>query len=121
VMLTVVDSQGAAAQANAIVTVVDANFDFGGQALPSRTVHAGQSAIQSITIRPNPAPWNSVVRFMCSGLPAMTTCAFNPATLTPGSNNATATLTMTTTARNVAVIYIPNSSVVTWLVFSALG
>jgi hypothetical protein len=59
VILTVIDSHGATAQANATVTVVDANFDFGGQVLPAKTVNAGQSATQAITIRPNPAPWDS--------------------------------------------------------------
>ena len=106
VLLTVADRLGATAQASATVTVVDSNFDFGGQALPAKTVTAGGSIMQTITIRPNPAPWNSVVTFTCSGLPALTTCTFNPATLIPGSSDATSTLTVATTARRTALLRI---------------
>ena len=122
VVLTVVDSQGATAQANATVTVVNPNFDFGGQALPAKTVAAGGSVTQSITIRPNPAPWNSAVTFACSGLPALTTCAFNPTSVTPGNSNATTTLTVATTARNTALRQSPAQSVLAiWLGLSGLG
>ena len=121
VVLTVVDSQGATSQANAAVTVVDFNFDFGGQALPAKTVTAGGSVRQTITIRPNPAPWNSVVTFACSGLPALTTCAFTPASVTPGSINATTTLTLTTTGPNEALTGPHKPWLVTLLGFSSLG
>ncbi len=107
VVLTVVDSQGATAQANATVTVVDPDFDFGGQALPAKTVTAGGSVMQTITIRPNPAPWDSAVTFACSGLPALTTCAFNPTSVTPGNSNATTTLRVATTGPNAALMGRP--------------
>jgi hypothetical protein len=120
VVLTVVDSQGATAQANATVTVVDPNFDFGGEALPGKTVDAGQSATQTITIRPNPAPWNSLVTLACSGLPALTTCTFNPATVTPGNSNATTTLRVATTPLNAALTGRQQSWLAIWLGFSTL-
>jgi hypothetical protein len=115
VVLTVVDSQGATAQANATVTVVDANFDFGGQALPVKTVNAGQSATQTITIRPNPTPWSSVVTLACSGLPALTTCTFNPTSVTPGNNNATTTLTVATTGPSASITDLRKLWLATWL------
>src|SRR5713226_4324951 len=121
VVLTVVDSRGATAQANATVTVVDLNFDFGGQALPAKTVNAGQAATQTITIRPIPAPWNSVVTFSCSGLPALTTCAFHPTSVTPGDSNATTSLTVATTGPNSALSRPGKSWLATWLGFSSLG
>jgi hypothetical protein len=121
VILTVVDSQGAASQANATVTVLDPNFDLGGLALPAKTVNAGQSATQTITIRPNPGPWNSVVTFSCSGLPALTTCAFNPTSVTPGDSNATTSLTVATTGPNAALSRLGKSWLATWLGFSGLG
>jgi hypothetical protein len=121
IVLTVIDSQGATAQANATVTVVDSNFDFGGQALPAMTVNAGQSAIQTITVRPNPGPWNSVVTFACSGLPALTMCEFSPASVTPGDSNATTTLTIATTGPNEALAGLRKSWLAIWLGFSSLG
>jgi hypothetical protein len=122
VVLTVVDSQGATAQANATVTVVDSNFDFGGQALPGKTVTAGGSVRQTITIRPNPAPWDSAVTFACSGLPALTTCSFNPTSVTPGNSNAATTLTVATTGRNAARMRRPGgSALATWLGLGSLG
>ena len=121
VILTVMDSQGATSQASPTVTVVDANFDFGGQPLPAKTVNPGQSATQTITIRPNPAPWNSVVTFYCSGLPALTTCRFNPTSVTPGNSNSTTTLTLATTGPNAARTGLRKSWVATSLGFGALG
>jgi subtilase family protein len=121
VILTVIDSQGATSQANATVTVVDPNFDFGGRALLAKTVNAGESATQTITIRPNPAPWNSVVTLACSGLPALTTCMFNPTSVTPGDSNATTSLTVATTGPNAAFSRQRKSWLATWLGFSGLG
>jgi len=121
VMLTVIDRQGATAQASATVTVIDGNFDFGGQALPAKTATAGQSVTQTIIIQPNPAPWNFAVTFSCSGLPAMTTCTFNPVTVTPGNSNATTTLTVATTSRPVALIEVRKSWLAVWLELGALG
>ena len=121
VILTVIDSQGATSQANATVTAVDPNFDFGGQALLAKTVNAGESATQTITIRPNPAPWNSVVTLACSGLPALTTCRFNPTSVTPDDSNATTSLTVATTGPNAALSRLRKSWLATWLGFSGLG
>jgi len=121
VVLTVVDNRGATAQANATVTVVDSNFDFGGQALPAMSANAGQSAIQTITIRPNPGPWNSLVTFACSGLPALATCAFNPISVTPGNSDARITLTVATTGWSSAITGLRKSWLATWLGFSSLG
>src|SRR5262249_27328454 len=56
------------------------------------------SITQTVIVHPNPAPWNSTVTFACSGLPALANCSFTPAKLTPGSADASSTLTVTTTA-----------------------
>jgi hypothetical protein len=118
----VVDSQGATAQASAVVTVVNPDFDFGGQALPPKAVAAGGSVTQTITIRPNPAPWNSLVTFACTGLPELTTCTFTPRSVTPGSSNATTTLTVATTGPNGALLGTSDRRLLaTWLGFGSLG
>jgi Subtilase family len=122
VVLTVVDSQGATAQASAVVTVVNPDFDLGGQALPPKAVAAGGSVTQTITIRPNPAPWNSVVTFACTGLPELATCTFTPTSVTPGSSNATTTLTVATTGPNSALLGTSDRRLLaTWLGFGSLG
>lgn len=65
------------------------------------TVRAGQSATFNITITPV-GDLTSTVGFSCSGLPAGAACSFSPATLTPGTNPVSTTLTLTTTAQSTA-------------------
>jgi len=68
----------------------------------SRTVTQGQSASYDLTVTPQLGAFNAQVVFSCSGLPALAACSFNPGSTTPGSNPATATLTISTTAPSVA-------------------
>jgi hypothetical protein len=61
----------------------------------SVTVHAGQPATYSINIQPQ-AGFTGTVSFSCtSGLPALTSCSFNPSTVTTSGST---TLTISTTA-----------------------
>jgi hypothetical protein len=58
----------------------------------------------------------STVGFSCSGLPAASTCSFSPATLTPGINPVSTTLTVTTTAPSaVAPLNLPQPGPLFWL------
>jgi hypothetical protein len=76
--------------------------DFTMDASPqTSTVRAGQSAVFNITITPV-GDLTSTVGFSCSGLPAAASCSFSPATLTPGVNPVSTTLTLTTTAQSTA-------------------
>lgn len=76
--------------------------DFAVDASPqSATVKAGQSATFDITISPT-GDLSSTVGFSCSGLPAGASCTFSPATLMPGINPVSTTLTLTTTAPSAA-------------------
>jgi hypothetical protein len=61
----------------------------------SLTVQAGQSGTTTITVT-DVGGFNSNVSFACSGLPAGTTCSFNPQTVTPSGAAATTTLTVST-------------------------
>jgi hypothetical protein len=63
----------------------------------SATIKAGQTATFNITINPT-GDVTSAVGFSCSGLPAASSCSFSPATLMPGANPVSTTLTVTTTA-----------------------
>jgi hypothetical protein len=59
------------------------------------TLTQGQSANLQVTVTATGAAVNSVA-LACSNLPARTSCAFSPASVTPGVGTAAATLTITT-------------------------
>lgn len=64
------------------------------------TVTRGQAS-QAITVTVTPLngiAFTNPVALSCTGLPSQSTCVFNPTSVTPGANPATATLTITTTA-----------------------
>ncbi len=63
----------------------------------SATVKQGQSATFSIAVAPQTG-FSQPVSFACSGLPALATCSFSPASVTPNGGSVTTTLTVTTTA-----------------------
>src|SRR5262249_35462773 len=64
---------------------------------PSITVKAGQSGTQHFTFTATPAISNAP-SFACSGLPALSSCAFSPATVPAGSTQVDVVLTIGTTA-----------------------
>lgn len=74
-------------------------LDFGISITPpaSATVVAGNPATYTISVSPING-FNSPVTLTCSGLPLGTSCAFVPATVTPGATAVTSTLTITTTS-----------------------
>jgi Big-like domain-containing protein len=67
----------------------------------SATIAAGQVATYTISVTPQ-GGFNGTITFGCSGLPAASTCAFNPPTLTPNGSTTSSTLTLATTARTLA-------------------
>lgn len=77
---------------------------------PNQTTLAvtrGQSASVQLTITPN-ANFSAPVSFSCSGLPAETTCSFNPASVTPSAGQpAVTTMTIATKAPVAAALRIP--------------
>jgi hypothetical protein len=80
------------------------NGDFSMDASPaSATIKAGQSATFTITINPVNG-MNSPVTFACSGLPAASSCAFSPASVTPNGSPVSTTLTLNTTAPSAAAV-----------------
>jgi hypothetical protein len=118
VLLTVVDTKGAAAQASATVTVVNPDFTL-ALTLPSVTVIAGQSAAEHITFIPNPGI-GSVLTFTCSGLPALAACSFTPPTVPASSAAADVLLTITTVGPNAALAR-PRTFYAAWMPFAGLG
>jgi hypothetical protein len=65
---------------------------------PSANVQPGQSPTYTISVGSQFGVFTNPVSLACSGLPALTSCSFTPANVTPGSGTTTATLTITTTA-----------------------
>src|SRR5262249_34168211 len=69
----------------------------------AQPVSAGGSAALSITVAPNPAPFNfSVGSFGCTNLPQGASCQFSPSSVNPGDSSATVSLTIITTSRTLA-------------------
>lgn len=75
-------------------TVIAPSFSIGATPT-SLTVTQGSSGTTTITVTPV-GGFNQQVSFACSGLPAYTTCAFSPSTLTPSGSPASTTLTIAT-------------------------
>jgi sugar lactone lactonase YvrE len=66
------------------------------------SIRAGQSATFTFTVTPG-GGFNSAVSFSCSGLPALSTCTFTPASVTPNGNPVTVTLAVKTTGPSTAL------------------
>jgi len=75
------------------------SFDYTIGATPSSaSVAAGQSSLFSLDVSPTTGAFPNNVNFSCSGLPALTTCGFNPSQLSSGSGASIVTMTLLTTA-----------------------
>ena len=95
--------------ASAVYTITAAPADFTLALSPTvLTLNSGASATSSVTITPANG-FSQTVSFACSGLPAGVSCSFSPATVTPGTNADTTTLTVaaTTTAENALPTKFP--------------
>lgn len=82
--------------------------DFSLSAVPATaSINAGQSATYTVTVSPS-GGFNQTVTLGCSGFPSASTCVVSPPTITPdGTNPATATMIVQTTARATVPHVIP--------------
>jgi hypothetical protein len=121
VILTATDTKGAASQATAVVTVVNPGTDSFTfiPTLPSVTVTAGQSALEHFTFTPSPSTATATA-FACSGLPALASCSFAPASAPAGNTPVDIALTIATTGATAA-LKRPRTFYAMWLPFSGLG
>ncbi len=79
--------------AAATVTVTD----FTVAAAPEQvTVTGGNNAVFTVTVAPDGPGFGEPVSLACSDLPAGASCSFSPGEVTPGSDAATATLSVST-------------------------
>lgn len=88
------------------------NPDFTMAVAPSSTtIDAGQTANFSLSVSPV-AGFKGAVSLTCSGAPNTVNCTIAPQVVLDGTNPATATLTLTTTARSVTTpLAIPRTDV----------
>ena len=82
--------------------------DFTISAAPATlTINAGQPATYTVTVTPSNG-FNQTVTLGCGGFPLASTCVITPPAVTlDGTNSATATVTIQTTARSAAPLAIP--------------
>ncbi len=119
VILTVVDTKGATAQATANVTVVKPGFTLTAT-LPSVSTTAGGSATDHITFIPTPGV-SGAVTLACSNLPAKSACSFAPSTVPSGNMQTNVVVTISTTASTTAAMASPQIFYAAWLLFTGPG
>jgi hypothetical protein len=89
--------------------------NFGVSVLPdSQTVMAGESASYMVTVSAEGGEYSNAVTLGCANLPAETSCAFDPPTVTPGAGAATSTLTISTTPRPAMAVVVPPGVLPGW-------
>ena len=82
------------------VSLSGTGIDFSLSGSPSSaTINAGQIASYTVTVSSMGSAFNSSVALSCSGLPALSSCSFSPAAVTPGSTSVQSTLQVSTTKR----------------------
>jgi hypothetical protein len=86
-------------QAVTFTAMPSQNFDFTMGITPaSASVPVGQPTIFTLNVNPTTGSFPNNVSFVCSKLPALTTCGFNPTQVGSGSENSDVTFTLATTA-----------------------
>jgi hypothetical protein len=82
------------------VQITVSNFKV-GVSPASASLNGGQAASYSVTVVPQLGAFPGAITLGCSSLPALSTCSFSPASVTPGTTAAASTLTLTTTSASV--------------------
>jgi len=99
---TVIGTSGSQSPSVAL-TIFIADYSLSASATAA-TVTAGQTATYTLKIQPS-GGFNQPISFSCSGAPLAATCSVSPVAVTPdGTNPASATVTVTTTALSSAQV-----------------
>jgi hypothetical protein len=99
---------GSAAYSLTVTTATPGTFMVGGTPAMA-TVPAGDPVSYTVTITPT-GGFSAPVTFACSGLPAESSCAFAPQSVTPAGGAVITTMSITTTAGTVAANLRPAAS-----------
>ncbi|MEJ2342607.1 MAG: hypothetical protein P8Y10_10400, partial [Gemmatimonadales bacterium] len=73
----------------------------------SQTVAAGQPASFTVEVSAEGGDFDHPIALSCTGLPSGAACSFSPSEITPGSGQATSTMTVTTLARAMPALPVP--------------
>jgi hypothetical protein len=94
---------GVSSSAAVTVTVSAAPPSFTVAASPATlTIARGQTGSATLTVTPT-GGFSQAVSFVCSGLPAASTCSFSPASITPTGSAVSTTLNIATNVRTGAL------------------
>jgi hypothetical protein len=66
------------------------------------SVAPGRSSSVTVTATPESGPFNNAIALSCPGLPSSLSCAFKPASITPGSNAVSSVLTISAASTTAA-------------------
>jgi len=107
------DSTYAASTSSAVtVMITAAPPDFNMALSLSNATISGSGGTTSTTITLTPSGgFTGTITLTCSGLPAHSTCAFNPASLTASGSTATSTMTITTNTASASLVRHDRSGV----------
>jgi hypothetical protein len=96
------------------------SVDFTIEATPSsKSILVGQSALYRLEVSPTMGTFPNNVSFLCSNLPPLTTCGFNPNQVQSGSGDSVVTINMATTAPVARVV--KSVSIMSYLFFPVFG
>jgi PKD repeat protein len=88
---------------SAVLTQTVNAADFTLSSSPSSAkVTAGNSQTFTLSVMPQ-GSFTTSISFSCTGLPALATCGFSPATVTPNSSTTTTRMTVTTAAHTASL------------------
>ena len=104
------------------VTVAGPDFTWTDTGSTTVTALAGQSASYTFSAAPvGGGTFSSAVSFACSGLPALTSCGFSPASIAAGAGTTAVTLTISTTGPNLGTESQPRRGAVLRTAWTAGG
>jgi hypothetical protein len=84
-------------------TSTSSNINLQLEANPTAmSIVSGGTGKMTVTVSPQSGSFNNPVALSCSGLPSSLSCAFSPASVTPGAGTVSSTLTVKAVAVNAA-------------------
>jgi hypothetical protein len=103
IVVSAADASGNPNHSLTIALTVNTTFTLGAVTPATQAINPGQSAAYNFSVQPVGGSFPGAVTLSCSGAPAMSTCSFNPSSVTPGSTAAPVVMTIATTASSASV------------------
>jgi hypothetical protein len=106
--LTVSNAGATASLPTSTVQITVSDFTLPTPSPATATVSAGGTATYTISVAHLYGAFSNAVSLACSNLPNLTTCTFQPTSVTPGATSMSSTLTLATTAPSSALGTFPS-------------